>query len=96
MNTGLLIRPIITEKLIASGEYAFEVDIKANKPEIVRYLKETFNVDTVSIKTMIMKGKSKRTWKGRKTMKFEDRKKAILRLRSGQKIDIFETQEEKK
>lgn len=96
MKTGLLIKPIITEKLIASGQYAFEVDLKANKPEISRYIKDTFNVDPISIHTIIMKGKSKKTWKGRKIMKFENRKKAIIRLKKDQKIDIFEAQEEKK
>ncbi len=45
--TGILKRPIVTEKMTAlqeKGQYAFEVDLAANKIEIARAVEKKFNV----------------------------------------------------
>ncbi|PIU03237.1 50S ribosomal protein L23 [Candidatus Shapirobacteria bacterium CG08_land_8_20_14_0_20_39_18] len=95
MKKELIKRPLITEKLMNSGLYAFAVDIKASKKEITKAIKEVFGVDTVSIRTVIVKGKTKKSWKTRKSLPAAPWKKAILRLRSGQKIEMFETETKK-
>ena len=90
MKKETLKRPLVTEKLMNSGEYAFEVDIKTNKKEIAQTVKDVFGVDPVSVRTVIVKGKSKKTWKSRQNVKVMPWKKAIIRLKKDQKIEMFE------
>ncbi len=95
MKTNVLKQPLITEKmsmLANQRQYAFEVDINANKIEIQQAIEKKFNVDVESIRTVRMKGKKKMqlTRRGR----FEGRrphwKKAIITLKEGQEIDFFQ------
>lgn len=95
----VLIKPLITEKIIESGGYAFVVNEDCSKKEIVKAIKNAFSVDVVSIKTVIVKGKSKKSWKTRKVTKAANWKKAVIKIKDGQKIDLFEAgggKEEKK
>ncbi|MCS7151980.1 MAG: 50S ribosomal protein L23 [Endomicrobia bacterium] len=80
-------RPIITEKTTKLREqsiYVFEVDRNAAKPLIKEAVEKIFNVDVVSVKTINIKGKLRRY--GRYEGYRSDWKKAIVRLKSGQKI----------
>lgn len=95
MKTNILKQPLITEKmsmLANRRQYAFKVDIHANKIEIRQAIEKKFNVDVESIRTIRMKGKKKTqlTRRGR----FEGRrahwKKAIITLKEGQEIDFFQ------
>jgi large subunit ribosomal protein L23 len=75
------------------GQYAFVVDINANKIEIAKAIEKKFNVNVVSIRTMRVRGKAKSqfTKKGR----FEGRKphwkKAVVTLQKGQTLELIET-----
>jgi large subunit ribosomal protein L23 len=73
-------------------QYAFEVDINANKIEIARAIEKKFNVTVESIRTIRCKGKrkSQMTKRGRIPGKRADFKKAIVTLKLDQKIDFFE------
>ena len=54
--------PIITEKATKLGQqnqYVFEVDPSANKLQIKRAIKQMFDVDAVSVRTVRTKGKLK-------------------------------------
>jgi len=91
----ILKRPIITEKITALAvkrQYAFEVDLNANKIEIARAIEKKFNVTVESIRTIRSKGKrkSQMTKRGRIPGKRADFKKAIVTLKQDQKIDFFE------
>ena len=91
----LLKLPLITEKMTALADrrqYAFEVDINANKIEIRRAIEKKFNVTVESIRTIRSKGKrkSQMTKRGRIPGKRADFKKAIVTLKLDQKIDFFE------
>ena len=93
--SAILKRPLITEKMTALAErrqYAFEVDINANKIEIARAIEKKFNVTVESIRTIRSKGKrkSQMTKRGRIPGKRADFKKAIVTLKLDQKIDFFE------
>ena len=93
--TAILKRPLITEKMTALAEkrqYAFEVDINANKIDIARAVEKKFNVTVESIRTIRSKGKrkSQMTKLGRIPGKRADFKKAIVTLKKDQKIDFFE------
>ena len=88
----LIRRPLITEKITgmqeAENKYAFVVDRKANKMQIARAVEEMFNVSVVSVHTCSMHGKVKRL--GRFSGKRPDWKKAIVRLKDGDTIELLE------
>ncbi len=85
-------RPLMTEKTTSIGEkqnsYIFEVDISSNKDEVKNAVEKLFDVSVSDVNTMVMHGKIKRVGKhqGRRSKW----KKAIVTLREGQKIQMFE------
>lgn len=87
----IIIRPVVTEKsmdLLADNKYTFIVDKKANKTEIKNAIEQIFKVEVAKVYTMNIKGKPKRM--GRFEGKRPDRKKAVVALKAGQKIRLFE------
>lgn len=91
---GILVRPIITEKMTELGEkrqYAFEVPPTVNKIEIGKAIEKKFNVKVTSVRTVIVKGKRKNqmTRRGRFEGHTKTWKKAIVTLKEGDKIDYF-------
>lgn len=87
----IILKPIVTEKsmnLLADNKYTFLVDKKANKSEIKSAIESIFKVKVENVNTMNIKGKPKRM--GRFEGKRPDRKKAIVTLKAGQKIRIFD------
>ncbi len=88
---GILRRPIITEKsteMQEGGRYTFEVAPKANKHQIRQAVEEAFDVTVVSVNTMRMRGKTRRY--GPRVSSKPDWKKAIVTLKAGDTITIFE------
>lgn len=93
--TGILKRPIVTEKITALQErrqYSFEVTLAANKIEIAKAVEKKFKVTVVSVRTLTVKGKRKTqlTRRGRFEGRTNTWKKAIVTLKEGDKIDYFE------
>ena len=92
----VLIRPLITEKMsnLTADElkYGFLVNPNSNKIEIARAIEEKFNVHVESVKTINHPGKTKTQFRkgGRFTGKSAKFKKAIIKLREGESIDLFE------
>ncbi len=84
--------PLITEKLDGLREtqrtYAFEVADKANKHEVRAAVEKLFGVHVEDVRTLVMRGKNKRV--GLRQGKQSNWKKALVRLREGDKIEIFE------
>lgn len=78
------------------GKYTFEVNIDANKNQIAQEITKAFTVEVVSVKTITLKGTSKRVGKKRLTVKTSSWKKAIIQVKPGQKIDLFDTTENAK
>ncbi|MCY3880548.1 MAG: 50S ribosomal protein L23 [Dehalococcoidia bacterium] len=88
---AILLRPLITEKstsLAGQDKYVFEVDLRANKPQIREAVELAFNVTVLNVNTMVVKGKNRRF--GRNVTKQPDWKKAIVTLQSGDAIELFE------
>ncbi|TYO93844.1 50S ribosomal protein L23 [Desulfallas thermosapovorans] len=84
-------KPVVTEKsmgLVEENKYTFIVDMGANKIEIRQAVEELFNVKVDKVRTMRVKGKTKRV--RNRWGKAPDRKKAIVTLKEGQKIQLFE------
>lgn len=79
-------RPIITEKaskMQASRQYCFEVTPDANKIQIKQALEQLFEVNIISVRTTLIKGKVKRrmTKKGLMVGRKPLRKKAYITLK---------------
>jgi large subunit ribosomal protein L23 len=86
----VLRRPVISEKsvgLIEEGKYSFWVDPAANKIEIKSAVEKMFKVSVDEVRTMNVLGKRKRV--GRSIGKTAARKKAIVKLKAGDKIEGF-------
>ncbi len=92
----ILVRPLLTEKRLQKqeeiGHYAFEVARDANKIDIKRAVEQKFDVAVRHVRTMVVKGKSKRmnTRRGLTQGRRRTWKKAIVALREGDSIDFFE------
>ncbi|TAK36292.1 MAG: 50S ribosomal protein L23 [Chloroflexota bacterium] len=87
----ILRRPIVTEKntmLAEGGKYVFEVATQANKIQIRRAVETAFKVDVVTVNVVHMPGKMRRVGKSRGLT--SSWKKAIVTLKAGQKIEVFE------
>jgi large subunit ribosomal protein L23 len=90
--TDVIKGPLITEKLDRAREkfrqYAFVVDREATKHDVVRAVETLFKVNVEAVRTHIIRGKSKRV--GRSVGQRPNYKKAIVTLKEGDKIDLFE------
>jgi large subunit ribosomal protein L23 len=94
---NILVRPLITEKManitaVQPTKFGFIVNLKANKIEIAKAIEKRFNVHVVDVKTIKHHGKAKTQF--RKSGRFEGRtskfKKAIVTLKEGETIELFE------
>jgi large subunit ribosomal protein L23 len=85
-------RPIITESTSAAyqdrGEYTFEVAPSANKHAIKAAVEQLFGVKVTGIWTSNARGKERRV--GQSIGRRPHTKKAIVKLRAGDTIAIFE------
>ena len=92
INYDLIKRPVITEKSSIQKEQnnqvTFEVDPNANRIEIQRAVEKIFNVKISDIRTMHVRGKTKR--RGRILGKRRSWKKAVVTLMPGERIEFFE------
>lgn len=87
----VLRRPLITEKstlLQAEGKYAFEVAKEANKPQIKQAVEKAFKVEVTAVNVLRPPGKRRRL--GRRQLPARPWKKAIVTLKPGDKIELFE------
>jgi large subunit ribosomal protein L23 len=87
-----IIRPVMTEKTSAGyqarGEYTFEVAPTADKAAIRQAIERLFGVKVTGVWTANMRGKARKV--GKTAGKRPNWKKAIVRLREGDTIDVFE------
>jgi len=93
----VLIRPLITEKMTnltadQSNKYGFIVNTKANKIEIKKAIEGKFNVNVVNVRTINYDGKTKTQFRksGRFVGKTAKYKKAVVTLKKGETIELFE------
>ncbi len=93
---NILIKPIVTEKMTEimerENKYGFIVNYNANKIEVAKAIEKRFEVNVVAVNTIRYKGKRKTqfTKKGRFTGKTPQFKKAIITLKEGQTLDLFD------
>jgi large subunit ribosomal protein L23 len=87
----VLQRPILTEKTDYQrddNQYVFEVARRANKHQIKEAVEAIFDVEVLSVNTMMMKPKRRRM--GRKMVATRPAwKKAVVTLAPGERIQEF-------
>ena len=87
-----IVRPLITEKSSAAyqarGEYTFEVHPDSTNPQIRAAIEQLFGVKVTGVWTSNQRGKEKRM--GKTVGRRPNWKKAIVKLREGDTIEIFE------
>ncbi len=84
----VLIKPLVTEKATMTGTYYFAVNPKTNKQEIKKAIEALYGVVPVKVNVINYGGKNVR-W-GRQSGTTKAWKKAIVTLKSGDSIEMFE------
>lgn len=85
----VILHPVVTEKSTLASEsntVTFKVSLQATKTQIADAVKKIYDVDVEKVNTLIRKGKQVR-FKG-KLGKHSDSKKAMVRVKKGQHIDL--------
>ena len=87
-----IVRPIVTEQSSAAyqdrGEYTFRVASDATKTSIRIAIEKLFGVKVAGVWTSNQRGKARRV--GKDLGRRPHWKKAVVKLRDGDTIDIFE------
>jgi len=96
----VLKRPLLTEKttyLRDLNQYAFEVDLRANKEQIKEAVETLFKVDVVAVRVIVNPAKRGRFLrsrqigkKARQSVRRPGWKKAVVKLAPGQRLELFE------
>lgn len=85
-------KPLVTEKgtvMLGDGNrVTFKVHLDANKIEIREAVQKIFNVTVLQVNTQVVRGKRKRF--GKAMGQTKSWKKAMVQLKEGDKIEIFE------
>jgi large subunit ribosomal protein L23 len=87
----VIIAPVVSEKsysLIEDNKYSFRVHPKAHKTQIRQAVEELFDVKVEGVNVVQVRSKPKR--RGLHRGKKPGWKKAIVQLREGDRIEIFE------
>ncbi len=90
--TSAIIKPILSEKSLAEeqlGRYTFLVNKHATAGLVKNEIKKMYGVDVVKVRTIILPGKPKRLAKTNRFKSTPSRKKMIVALKKGQKIELM-------
>jgi len=89
--TRVLVRPMVTERstiLQEQNKYVFEVTLESNRGLVKQAVEKLFDVEVIRVNTIRIPGKTKRF--GPRKIIQRAKKKAIVTLKAGDKIAIFE------
>jgi large subunit ribosomal protein L23 len=87
----IIIRPVVSEKtyvLAAADKYTFRVHPDAHKTQIRQAVETLFDVRVVEVRTLSVKSKPKR--RGLTSGRTRAWKKAVVQVRAGDTIPIFQ------
>ena len=93
----IIVGPVLTEKSISDasrGWYTFLVEKSANKGIIASEVGKTFGVKVIKVRTITIPAKTRRVGKQRKETLMPAKKKALVNLAKGQKIELFDISQE--
>ena len=95
----VIVKPVVTEKTTdltdRENVYAFVVNKDANKIDIARAVEQIWDVKVKDVRTMVYRGKMKRSFLGRMNRNWSlgrrpSFKKAIVKLAEGDTIELYE------
>jgi large subunit ribosomal protein L23 len=88
----VVLRPLVTEKneraRSTARHFAFEVHRDATKIQVKQAVEKLFAVHVLAVRTAVARGKNKRV--GRNVGRRPNWKKAIVTLKQGETITLFE------
>jgi large subunit ribosomal protein L23 len=90
-HSQIIIRPVVSEKsyvLSAANRYTFRVHDDAHKTQIRQAVEALFDVHVVEVRTSSVKSKPKR--RGTTSGRTRSWKKAIVQVRDGETIPVFQ------
>jgi large subunit ribosomal protein L23 len=90
-HSQVIIRPVVSEKsyvLSAANRYTFRVHDDAHKTQIRQAVEALFDVHVLEVRTATVKSKPKR--RGNTTGRTRTWKKAIVHVRDGENIPVFQ------
>ena len=90
-SSQVIIRPVVSEKsyvLATAGKYTFRVHKDAHKTQIKQAIEQLFDVDVAEVRTAKVRSKPKR--RGYTTGRTREWKKAVVQVRAGESIPIFQ------
>jgi large subunit ribosomal protein L23 len=90
-HSQVVIRPVVSDKsyqLATIGKYVFRVHADAHKTQIRQAVEALFDVHVVDVRTLSVKSKPKR--RGAVRGRTRSWKKAIVQLRPGESIPIYQ------
>ena len=89
--TQIILLPLVTEKGTQQSSdlntYTFKVHLKANKTEIKQAIESLYNVKVADVRTLVRKGKPRRTKTG--YIHTSEWKRALVKLEGDAKIELF-------
>jgi len=86
----ILKTPQVTEKatdLVKKNQYVFKVYSRANKNEVKKAIESVYGVDVISVRIINVPAKRRRL--GRQRGWRKGYKKAIVKIKAGQKIEVL-------
>ncbi len=89
--SNVIEKPIVTEKTMAlevDSKYVFKVNLRSSKGAIANEINRLYGVDVDGVSTMIMPGKKRRILGTRRFTKSSKWKKAVVKVKPGQKIEL--------
>jgi large subunit ribosomal protein L23 len=90
-HSQVIIRPVVSEKsyaLATVGKYTFRVHPDAHKTQIKQAVEALFGVDVLGVRTSSVPSKPKR--RGYTAGRTREWKKAVVQVREGDTIPIFQ------
>lgn len=96
MRSYILHAPALTEKSLQQAQtqnaYTFYVDPHANKNQIREAVEKAYGVHVIGVRTVKLAGRTARTGRKRLEVTQQGKKKAIVVLKQGEKIESFDIQ----
>ena len=90
-SSQVILKPVLSEKsyvLSAAGKYTFRVHPDVHRTQIRQAIESLFDVHVVEVRTLSVKSKPKR--RGATRGRTRTWKKAIVEVRTGESIPIFQ------
>jgi len=90
-HNQIIVKPVITEKataLVEKGKYSFRVSLEATRLEVKKAIEKIYKVKVLKVNFIMVKSRKRR--RGRVSGFSARWKKAIVTLKKGDKIEVFE------